>query len=52
MEVFELHYLEQFCPHLVMGWKDLGQLKEDGITTLCDLRYGAYLSFYNDKKLI
>lgn len=50
MDIFELHYLEQFCPHLVMGWKDLGQFKEDGITTVTDLRYGQLLSVYNEKK--
>ena len=28
----------------------MGQFKEDGIITVTDLRIGAILSFYNEKK--
>lgn len=51
MEVFELHYLEQPCPHLVTSWEHSGRVKEDGILSVVDLRAGYLnLSFYNEKK--
>ena len=51
MEVMELHYLEQLCPHLVTGWQNMGQFKENGIINVTDLRAGTKtLSLYNEKK--
>jgi hypothetical protein len=49
--MYELHYMEQSCPSIVMGWKDLGQNNDNGIFIVTDLRAGAdKLAFYNDKK--